>query len=109
MAEEKKLTLVTERLLLETEELKKSIKESMMVGELAILKGIIFFEVIIKRINPEVLDENEIKKIKNSTIRVLRNEEEEKQKVNNHMHYGIERCFLMLDGYNRKIRSRINK
>ena len=109
MAEEKEMTIVTEKLLVETEKLKKSIKDSMMVGELAIIKGIIFFEVIVKEINPEILDESEISKIKNYTLKVLRNKEEEMQKVNNHMHYGVNRCFLMLDGYNRKIKKYIMK
>lgn len=109
MTEEKKLTLVTEQLLVETEKLKKSIKESMMVGEVAIIKGIIFFEVIVREVNPEVLTEEEINKIKNYTLRVLKAKEEEMQKVSNHMHYGINKCFLMIDGYNRRIKKYIKK
>ena len=109
MTEEKQLTVVTEQLLIETEKLKKSIKESMMVGELAIIKGIIFFEVIVREVNPQELSEEEINKLKTYTLRVLKNKEEEMQKVSNHMHYGVNRCFLMLDGYNRRIKKYILK
>mgnify|MGYP007069999742 CR=1 FL=1 len=109
MTDEKKITAVTEQLLIETDKLKKSIKESMMVGEVAIIKGIIFFEVIVKEVNPEVLTDEEINKIKNYTMIVLKSKEEEIQKVSNHMHYGVNRCFLMLDGYNRRIKKYIKK
>jgi len=104
MTKEVELTKLTSDLILETEKLKKSIREEMMVGEKEILKGIVFFEEVIKEMNPNRLDDEVVYKIRAYTTHTLSVMEEKMQKVNNHMHLGIVKCFWMLDGYNRKTR-----
>ena len=65
MSTEKELTQVTNELLERTNILKENGKKSMMVGEVNVLRGIVIFEVILKEINPEVVDEAEVNIIEN--------------------------------------------
>ena len=107
MAKEVELTKLTSDLILEIERLKKSVKEDMMVGEKEILKGIVFVEEVVKELNPVSLNDEIVCKIKYHTCSVLSIKEEQMQRVSNHIHYGIFKCFLMLEGYNRKINKHI--
>ena len=65
MTKEKELTQVTNELLERTNILRENGKKSMMKGEVNVLRGIIIFEVILKEINPEVMDDAEINVVKN--------------------------------------------
>ena len=99
MSTEKELTQVTNELLERTNILKENGKKSMMVGEVNVLRGIVIFEVILKEINPEVVDEAEVNIIENYVNMYINKKEEQTQKVNNYVHYGINLCFLMLENY----------
>ena len=101
MTEVKELNEVTKELLSRMEILKNDIKNSMIRGEFNIIKGIIIFEAVIKELNPEVINEEEVNKIENFTKRYLIEKEEKMQKVNPYVHYGINRCFMILESYNR--------
>ena len=100
MMEVKELTNVTKELLERTEELKENIKNSMMSGEFNIIRGVIIFEIILKEFNPNVVDEDEILRIENYVRNYVRKKEEDMQKINPYVHYGVNRCFLMLESYN---------
>lgn len=97
MEEVKEMTTETLNLLVLTEELKKDIKNSMMHGEASIIKGITLFEVMVKAINPTKIDDQEIDMIEDSVRRHVRTREEALQKVNPSLHYGVNRCFLILE------------
>ena len=101
--EEKALSDVTTELLAKTDELKENIKGSMMRGEFGILKGISVFEVILREINPMAINDHEINRIMTLVNNYLREKEELMQKVDVRMHYGINRCYMILFNYNRAI------
>ena len=71
----------------------------MMKGEVNVLRGITIFEMILKEINPEVLDEAEVKYIENYVNTYMNKKEEQAQTVNNLVHYGIGLCFTVLENY----------
>ena len=100
---------VTKDLLERIKDLKKDIRNSMMHGEYNILKGIVIFETILKEFNPRVLDDNEIAKIEGFVRRYLIEKEEKMQHVNAYVHYGINRCFLILESYNNVEEEKIEK
>ena len=91
---------VTRELLDRVENLKKDIKNSMTHGEVNIIKGIVIFEAILKEFNPSDLDREEIDKIEGYVRRYLIEKEEKMQRVNAYVHYGVNRCFLILESYN---------
>ena len=97
MDEVKEMTPETINVLLKTEELKKDIRNSMMHGEESIIRGITFFEVMFKAINPSNIDDEKLDNIENSVRRHLKKREEALQKINPSMHYGVNRCFLILE------------
>ena len=99
MTKEKELTQVTNELLERTNILRENGKKSMMKGEVNVLRGIIIFEVILKEINPEVMDDAEINVVKNYINVYMVKKEEETQQVNNYVHYGLNLCLSMLDNY----------
>ncbi len=99
MTTEKELTQVTNELLERTNMLKENGKKAMMKGEVDILKGITIFEVILKEINPEVIDEAKVKFIENYVNVYMIKKEEQTQTVNNYVHYGIGLCFWVLDDF----------
>ena len=101
MTDKKELSEVTQELLKKIAILKKNIKKSMIRGEVSILKGIIIFEAMLIELNPNILDGDEITRIENSTRRYLIEKEEQTQHVDNYIHYGVNRCFLILETYNR--------
>ena len=101
MTDEKELTEVTKELLERIEILRKNLKKSMTRGESSIVKGIIIFEAILKEVNPSVLDESEIVKIEEYTKRYLIEKEERTQHVDSYVHYGVDRCLLILATYNK--------
>ncbi len=107
MTEVKKETIVTSQLLEETLRLKKNIRENMMSGETDILRGIVFFEEIIKEVNPMFLDIENIDKIKSYAVFLLKEKEEKMQRSSNYVHYGLDRCFLLMDSYSRRAKKHI--
>ena len=90
----------TNDLLKRIEDLKKDITNSMTHGETKIIKGITIFEAILKEFNPSVLDKEKIFEMEEYTRRYLIEKEEKMQRVNAYVHYGINRCFLILESYN---------
>ena len=92
---------VTYEILDRIDNLRNKTKESMMVGELNILKGIDIFEEAVKAINPIMLDDEAIYLIKRCINIALFKEEEKNGRVNNHIHYGVNSCYMMLDFYNK--------
>ena len=109
MTEVKELTDITSRLLEKIEELKMNIKNSMMHGEVNIIRGIVIFEVILKELNPSVLDEEEINKIEDYVRKYINEKEYDMQKVNSYVHYGVNRCFLVLESFNRVNNKKLEK
>ena len=97
MDEVKEMTTETLNLLIMTEDLKRDIRKSMMRGEESILRGITMFETMVKAMNPEKIDDEQIEFIESNVRRHLRNREETLQKINPSMHYGVNRCFLILE------------
>jgi hypothetical protein len=96
------LSQVTEEILALTENLKKSIKESMVVGERSIIKGITLFEEVIKELNPDKIDDGIISMIISYVSIVLYKQEEQMQRVDNKVHYGVSQCYMLIDLYNKK-------
>ena len=109
MTEVTNFSEVTIQLLTRIDDLKKSIKNSMTVGEVNILKGILIFETILKEIDPLVLDRNEIDKIEEYTRKYLIKKEDDMQRVNAYVHYGVNRCFLILETFNNAKEKKLDK
>ena len=101
MTEVTELTEVTKELMIELDKLKEDIKNSMIRGEVNILKGIIIFEAVLKEINPLSINDEETARIEAIVRNYLRNKEELMQHVNAYVHYGVNRCLLILYSYNK--------
>ena len=98
---ELELSDVTLEILSLTDNLKEKTKSSMMIGERHILKGIVIFEEVVKELNPEVINDEVLYMIRSCVNIVLFKEEEKTQRVNNHVHYGVNTCYTMLDLLNK--------
>ncbi len=94
-------TAVTYELLDRLDNLKKKTKESMTVGELNILKGIMIVEEAVRAINPNILDDDSISMIQKCVDIVIYKENEKGRHINSHMRYGIDMCYMMIDILNR--------
>lgn len=92
---------VTIELLNLTNNLKEKTKDAMMVGEGNILRGIIIFEEVLRGLNPDIIDDDVIYMIESCVNIVLFKEEEKRQHINNHVHYGVNSCYAMMHMYNR--------
>ena len=92
---------VTYEILDRIENLRKKTKESMMVGEVHILRGIDIFEESVKAINPVVMNEEATYLIGRCINIALFREEERRGRVNPYIRYGIESCYMMLDIYDK--------
>ena len=92
---------VTYEILDHINNLREKTRESMMVGEKNILRGIDIFEEAVKAINPIQLGDEEIYLIGRCVNIALFKEEEKRGKVNSDIHYGINTCYMMLDFYNK--------
>ena len=84
-----------------TDNLKKKTKGAMMIGEVNILRGIVIFEEVLKGLNPDIIDDEAIYMIESCVNIVLFKEEEKSQHVNNHVHYGVNACYSVIDMYNK--------
>ena len=101
---------VTYEILDHIDNLRNKTKESMMVGESHVLRGIDIFEEAVKAINPPKLNEEAIYLIGRCVDIALFKEHEKRGKINNNIHYGINSCYMMLDFYNKsKKRALIKK
>ena len=95
--EENKLSIVTGEMLDRTDYLKKCVKESMSIGYVYIIKGIIIFEEVLKNINPFEMSDNVI-----DTIQMRINDILEKRELifNHYCLLGIKRCYFIAYDYN---------
>ena len=109
MAEVIELSEVTKELLRRVDELKKNIKESMTYGESKILKGIVIFETVLSELNPSVIDDEQIIVIESCVRRCLSKKEELTQHIDAYVHYGVNRCFLMLESFNNVNKAKISR
>ena len=100
--ETEELSQAVEEILALTENLKHKTKESMVVGDTNIIKGITLFEEVIKELNPQYIDDGIISMIISYISIILFKEEEKKQRVDNRVHYGVEQCYVILDLYNKR-------
>jgi hypothetical protein len=92
---------VTYEILDYIDNLRTKTKESMMVGESHILRGINIFEEAVKAINPVQLDDEAIYLIGRCINIALFKEQERTGRVNSNINYGINSCYMMLDFYNK--------
>ena len=105
--DDKEINAVTYELLKRIEELKKNIKNEMMHGEYGILKGVAIFEVIIKELNYDKINDEVVDEIINYVNSYVKNKEEAMQHVDPRVHYGINRCFLVLCNYNEVVNNKV--
>ena len=101
MKEVDKLSTITCEILGRVLTLKKCIKDGMMVGDNSILDGVIIFEESIKKLNPKEINDDVVLKIENYINYMVTNEENKNQKINTYLHYGLHRCYFILETYNR--------
>ena len=95
------LTTTTIEILEMITAMRHDIESSMMVGERNILRGIDIFEKILKEINPDTIDSNQVIKIEEYISLKLQKDEDSCQRVNSFIHYGINRCYSVLEAYNK--------
>jgi len=106
---DEKLTLVTCEILNRINSMKQEIKKSMMVGERNILKGITIFEEVFKELNPLSINDEIVSNIENYVDLVLISHEEKVLKVNQYVHFGVYRCYNLLEAYNKFINRNRNE
>lgn len=83
---------------------REDIKNSMVIGENSILRGIDFFEKLLRELNPNTMDDEEISLIeKVVSVRIIR-DEDICQRVNSYVHFGLDRCYLILWSYSRHVK-----
>ena len=105
--EKEELSETTYEILSLTDNLKKRTKESMVIGESFILRGVTIFEEIIKEINPDKMDDGIVSMIVSYVSIYVFRQEERNQKINHYVQYGINQCFMMLDLHNKSIKRKI--
>ena len=103
------LTLVTSEILERINIMREDIKKAMMVGEGNILKGITIFEGVIRETNPLDINDDVVLEIENKVDLVVASYEEKCQRVNQHAHFGIYRCYTMLESYNKEVNRNIKR
>ena len=90
---------ITNEILERTATFKNCVAVDFIPGDKSIIDGIELFETTLKELNPEYIDEDIQEFIKNIINNVMTNIEEAKQKVNHRMHYGINCCYTILEGF----------
>jgi len=100
--DQEELNQVTIEILGLLDNLKKRTKESMVVGEMSIIKGITLFEEVIKELNPDKIDDNVVSIIVSYVSIILFKEEEKRQHVDSKVHYGVQQCYMVIDMYNKR-------
>ena len=99
---QEELNQVASEILALIENLKQKTKESMVIGERSILKGITIFEEVIKELNPDKIDDNVMSMIISYVSILLFKREETTQHVDSKMRHGINECFCVIDFYNKR-------
>ena len=82
--------------------LKKKTRESMVIGEASIIRGITLFEEVIKELNPDKIDDNIISMIISYVNIILFKQEEKRQHVDAGVRYGVNECYMLIDMYNKR-------
>ena len=95
--EGKKLSIVTDEILERTVLLKKCVMESMTVGDKYIVRGITFFEEVLKEINPTEMNEEVINTIKMYINNILGKKD---VRLNQYYLLGINKCYFIIYDYN---------
>ncbi len=92
---------VTCDLLYLTNNLKLSTKNSMVVGEHGILKGITIVQEIIMELNPQEVNDQVIEMITNCAEAYISKYENEREHVDNNMRLGAMQSYMAIDIYNK--------
>ena len=98
---------ITNEILEKTKSLKEYIKSNFIPGDTKIVEGIEMFEITLKELNPEYIDDDIQSIIENSINSALTNTEEMRQRGNHHIHLGINYCYSILEGYNKNAKRRL--
>ena len=98
-----KINAVTKELLDMTSYLKKCIEKSMVVGDTYVIKGIIFFEKILRTINPCEINEDVINNIKRHINDLI---VEKNIPLNRYYMLGISKCYFIMYDYNMVYKTR---
>ena len=77
----------------------EKIKDSMVLGEDGILKGINYFKDALKEVNPIIVNDETVLMVKELADRNILEDEERMQHVNNSARLGILQCGLIMNGY----------
>lgn len=101
METENNYSSITNEILERTKILKNCVAADFIPGDKSIIDGIKLFETTVKELNPEYIDDDIQMFIENKIDRTMNHIEEIKQKVNHRMHYGINCCYTILEGYNK--------
>lgn len=104
--EEKEYSSVTNELLERTERCKNSIASNFVPHDKEIIAGIKKFEIVLKEINPEYIDDNIKKIIEGRIAPLIYNENSEFKYVNYHILHGINLSLGILDGYIQGVKKR---
>lgn len=99
-------SLVTLELLDRTNILKKQVKRNSMIGDNSIITGIELFEDIIKELNVDSIDDETVQFIEKNVDELLIRIEEKRQIINRYIDYGINCCYIILEGYSRRINNK---
>lgn len=99
-------SLVTLELLDRTNILKKQVKRNSMIGDNNIITGIELFEDIIKELNVDSIDDETVQFIEKNVDELLIRIEEKRQIINRYIDYGINCCYIILEGYNKRVNNK---
>lgn len=102
----KKYSLVTLELLDRTNILKEQVKRNSVIGDNSIITGIELFEDIIKELNVDSIDDETVQFIEKNVDELLIRIEEKRQIINRYIDYGINCCYIILEGYSRRINNK---
>lgn len=100
---EKEYNEVTLEILDRTKMLKQQVKKNNTIGDTSIIIGIELFEDIIKELNIESIDDENVDFIEKSVEELVTQIEEKRQCVNQYSKYGINCCYTILEGYNNRV------
>lgn len=97
---------VTLELLDRTNILKEQVKRNSVIGDNSIITGIELFEDIIKELNVDSIDDETVQFIEKNVDELLIRIEEKRQIINRYIDYGINCCYIILEGYSRRINNK---
>lgn len=97
---------VTLELLDRTNILKEQVKRNSVIGDNSIITGIELFENIIKELNVDSIDDETVQFIEKNVDELLIQIEEKRQIINRYIDYGITCCYIILEGFSRRINNK---